>query len=83
MATDTGCIFKCYRQQTAPGYFAWIAIAAILLARVAWSIVYIHGLKSRSTLLCQRGGIRVLASAEVRHPWLPDFCAAPSFFRNP
>ncbi|MGO4883062.1 MAG: M56 family metallopeptidase [Bryobacteraceae bacterium] len=52
---------------------AWIAIAAILLARVAWSIVYIHGLKSRSTLLCQRGGIRVLASAEVRSPMAAGF----------
>jgi beta-lactamase regulating signal transducer with metallopeptidase domain len=52
---------------------AWLAIAAILLARVAWSLAYIHGLKCRATLLGRRGNIRVLASAEVRVPMAAGF----------
>lgn len=51
----------------------WIAIAAILLARVGWSLVHIHGLKRRSTLLSQRGNIRVLASTEARVPMAAGF----------
>lgn len=52
---------------------AWLAIAALLLARVTWSLVHIHGLKRRSTLLGQRGSIRVLASAEARVPMAAGF----------
>jgi len=52
---------------------AWLAVAAILLARVAWSLAHIHGLKRRGTLLGQRGNIRVLASAEVRVPMAAGF----------
>jgi hypothetical protein len=52
---------------------AWLAIAAILLARVAWSLAHIHGLKRRATLLGQRGNIRVLASAEARVPMAAGF----------
>ena len=52
---------------------AWLAIAAILLARVAWSLVHIHGLKRRATPLGQRGNIRVLASAEARVPMAAGF----------
>ena len=52
---------------------AWLAITAILMARVAWSLVHIHGLKRRATLLGQRGNIRVLASAEARVPMAAGF----------
>jgi len=52
---------------------AWLAIAAILLARIAWSLVHILGLKRRATLLGQRGNIRVLASAEARVPMAAGF----------
>jgi beta-lactamase regulating signal transducer with metallopeptidase domain len=52
---------------------AWVAIALILLVRVAWSLVYIHGLKRRATPLGQRGSIRVLASAEARVPMAAGF----------
>jgi beta-lactamase regulating signal transducer with metallopeptidase domain len=52
---------------------AWLAIAAILLARVAWSLAHIHGLKRRAALLGQRGNIRVLASAEARVPMAAGF----------
>ena len=52
---------------------AWLAIAAILLARVAWSLAYIHGLKRRATLLGQRGNIRVFASTEARVPMAAGF----------
>ena len=52
---------------------AWLAIAALLLARVAWSLVHLHGLKRRATLLGQRGNIRVLASAEARVPMAAGF----------
>ena len=52
---------------------AWVAIAAILLGRVAWSIVHIHGLKRRATLLSRRDNIRVLASPEVRAPMAAGF----------
>lgn len=52
---------------------AWLAIAAILLARVAWSIAYIHGLKQRATSIGQRGSIRVLASSEARVPMAAGF----------
>jgi len=51
----------------------WLAIAAILLARIAWSFVHIHGLKRRATLLGQRGKIRVLASTEARVPMAAGF----------
>jgi beta-lactamase regulating signal transducer with metallopeptidase domain len=52
---------------------AWLAIAAILLARVAWSLIHIYGLKRRATLLCRRGNIRVLTSADVRVPMAAGF----------
>ena len=52
---------------------AWLAITAILVARVAWSLAHIHGLKRRATLLGQRGSIRVLASAEARVPMAAGF----------
>jgi beta-lactamase regulating signal transducer with metallopeptidase domain len=52
---------------------AWLAISAVLLARVAWSLAHIYGLKRRATLLGQRGNVRVLASAEVRVPMAAGF----------
>jgi beta-lactamase regulating signal transducer with metallopeptidase domain len=52
---------------------AWMAIAAILLARVGWSLVHIHGLKRRATLLARRDNVRVLASSEVRVPMAAGF----------
>ena len=52
---------------------AWLAIAAILLARVAWSLAHINGLKRRATVLGRRGHMRVLASAEVRVPMAAGF----------
>jgi beta-lactamase regulating signal transducer with metallopeptidase domain len=52
---------------------AWLAIAAILLARIAWSLAHIHGLKRRATLLGKRCNIRVLRSAEARVPMAAGF----------
>ncbi|HTQ54838.1 MAG TPA: M56 family metallopeptidase [Bryobacteraceae bacterium] len=52
---------------------AWLAIAAILLGRVAWSLLYIHGLKSRAALFGRRDSIRVLVSPEVRAPMAAGF----------
>jgi len=52
---------------------AWLAITALLLARVGWSLVHIRGLKRRATLLGHRGNIRVLASAEARVPMAAGF----------
>jgi beta-lactamase regulating signal transducer with metallopeptidase domain len=52
---------------------AWLAITAILLARVGWSLAHIYGLKRRATPLGQRGQIRVLASAEVAVPMAAGF----------
>jgi beta-lactamase regulating signal transducer with metallopeptidase domain len=52
---------------------AWLAMATILLARVAWSLAHIHGLKRRATVLGRRGNIRVLASAEARVPMAAGF----------
>ena len=52
---------------------AWLAIAALLLARVTWSLVHLHGLKRRATLLGRRGNIRVLASGEARVPMAAGF----------
>ena len=52
---------------------AWLTIVAILLARVAWSLAHIHGLKRRAALLGQRGNIRVLRSAEARVPMAAGF----------
>lgn len=58
-----------------PAYLVlgWVAIAAILLARIAWSMAHIHGLKRRATPLGRRDNIRVLASAEVRVPIAAGF----------
>ena len=52
---------------------AWLAIATLLLARVAWSLVHIHGLKRRATLIGQRGNVRVLASGDARVPMAAGF----------
>jgi len=52
---------------------AWLAITVILLARVAWSLFHIHGLKRRATLLGRRGSIRVMASSEARVPMAAGF----------
>lgn len=52
---------------------AWLAISAILLARVVWSFAHIGGLKRRAALVGQRDGIRVLASAEARVPMAAGF----------
>ena len=54
-------------------FLTWLAIATILLARIGWSLLHIQGLKRRATLLCQRGNIRVLASAEARVPMAAGF----------
>src|SRR5579871_6654090 len=51
----------------------WATISLILSARILWSIAYIHGLKRRATPLARRGGIRVLASREVRVPMAAGF----------
>ena len=59
------------------GRYTWFwpgwRLRRILLARVAWSLHHIHGLKRRATLFGQRGNIRVLASAEVRVPMAAGF----------
>lgn len=52
---------------------AWMVIALILLARVAWSLAYISGLKRRATLIGRRGDIRVLSSPEVPVPMAAGF----------
>ena len=52
---------------------AWMVITAILLARVAWSLAHIYGLKRRAALLGRRGKVRVLASAEVPVPMAAGF----------
>jgi beta-lactamase regulating signal transducer with metallopeptidase domain len=52
---------------------AWLAITVILLARVAWSLHHIHGLKRGATVLGKRGNIRLLASADVRVPMAAGF----------
>lgn len=52
---------------------AWLAISAILLARVAWSVAHIVGLKRRAEMFGARGGIRLLASAEVNVPMAAGF----------
>ena len=54
-------------------FLIWLTITIILLGRVAWSLAHIHGLKRRSTLLGQRGNIRVLASGEVLVPMAAGF----------
>ncbi len=52
---------------------AWALVASVLLARVAWSLAHISGLKLRATLLGSRGSIRVLASSEVAVPMAAGF----------
>jgi beta-lactamase regulating signal transducer with metallopeptidase domain len=52
---------------------AWLAIAVLLLARVGWSLVHLHRLKSYATLVGRRGNIRVLVSAEARVPMAAGF----------
>ncbi len=52
---------------------AWMGTSAILLARVAWSLAHIHGLKRRGTPVGRRDNIRVLASTEVRVPMAAGF----------
>ena len=52
---------------------AWLAIAMVMLARVAWSVLHIHGLKRRAALLACRESISVLASAEIRVPMAAGF----------
>ena len=52
---------------------AWLAITLVLLARVAWSLHYIHSLKRRATLLGTRGNIRLLASTDVQVPMAAGF----------
>ncbi len=58
-----------------PAYLAltWLAIATLLLARVAWSLAQIHGLKRRGTPIGRRDNNRVLASSEVRVPMAAGF----------
>ena len=51
----------------------WLAVAAILMARVAWSLFHIQGLKRRAKVLGQRGSIRVMASAEAPVPMAAGF----------
>jgi len=52
---------------------AWLAITAILLARIVWSIAHIHGLKHRARPFGRRDRIRILASDEVRVPMAAGF----------
>lgn len=51
----------------------WMGIAAILLARVGWSLVHIASLKRGATAIGSRRGIRLLASADVRVPMAAGF----------
>jgi beta-lactamase regulating signal transducer with metallopeptidase domain len=62
---------------------AWLAVAAIMLGRVAWSLGHIHSLKRRATLLGWRGHIRVLASAEARVPMAAGFVHRAIVFPQP
>ncbi len=55
------------------GALIWLTIAAILMARVGWSLAHISGLKRRATVLGERGTIRVLASTEVQVPMAAGF----------
>ncbi|HTT61611.1 MAG TPA: M56 family metallopeptidase [Bryobacteraceae bacterium] len=55
---------------------AWLAITAILLGRIIWSLCHIANLKRRASLIGQRTGIRLLASPNVRVP------IAVGFFRR-
>jgi len=52
---------------------AWIAITAILMARVGWSVAHINGLKRRARSFGRRDNIRLLASEEVRVPMAAGF----------
>lgn len=52
---------------------AWLAISAILLARVAWSVRHIRRLKRNAAVLGMRDGIRLLASNEIRVPMAAGF----------
>lgn len=52
---------------------AWLALTTIMLARVAWSLAHIHGLKRRAKLIGKRDNIRVLASDEIRVPMAAGF----------
>ena len=51
----------------------WIGIAAILLARVGWSLVHIASLKRGATVIGSRGRIQLLASRDVRVPMAAGF----------
>lgn len=58
-----------------PAYAAliWLAVTAILLARVAWSVAHINGLKRRARWFGRRDNIRLLASEEARVPMAAGF----------
>lgn len=58
-----------------PVYVAmgWLAISIVLIARVAYSLYHIHGLKRRAALLGMRGNVRILISADVRVPVAAGF----------
>jgi beta-lactamase regulating signal transducer with metallopeptidase domain len=51
----------------------WLAITALLLARVVWSLCHIASLKRHSKVIGTRGNIRLLASSEVRVPMAVGF----------
>jgi beta-lactamase regulating signal transducer with metallopeptidase domain len=51
----------------------WLAISIVLVARLAYSLYHIQGLKRRATLLGMRGNVRVLSSAYVRVPMAAGF----------
>jgi hypothetical protein len=52
---------------------AWMAITALLLARVVWSLLHIRGLKHRATVIGERGRVRVLVSEDERVPMAAGF----------
>jgi bla regulator protein blaR1 len=52
---------------------AWLGMAAILLARVGWSLLHIAALKRGAAPIGSRGRIRLLASGDVRVPMAAGF----------
>ena len=68
-----------------PSYavLAWALIAFVLLARVAWSLAHIHGLKRRATEIGVRGRIRLLMSNEIHVPMAAGFLRRAVVFPEP
>lgn len=58
-----------------PVYLAlgWLAITALLLARIGWSLAHIIRLKRRAAPLCMRDNYHVLASEDIQVPMAAGF----------